>query len=143
MLWPILVPARLLHRCRRTHQVHLQVQQQSEVTIGHQETGAINPKPPKIRKRDNDGAAGNRWRDLEWLKESTENPEDTEVLAPAHVSHDSDSERPTKVTLGKHSVHTHFPKDRNCQVCLRTKMTRAPCRRRTGEAVPRAEKFGD
>ena len=26
---------------------------------------------------------------------------------------------------------------------LRTKMTRAPCRRRTGEAVPRAEKFGD
>ena len=25
----------------------------------------------------------------------------------------------------------------------RTKMTRAPCRRRTGEAVPRAEKFGD
>ena len=30
----------------------------------------------------------------------------------------------------------------NCEVCLRTKMTRALCRRRTGEAVPRAEKFG-
>ena len=28
-------------------------------------------------------------------------------------------------------------------VCLRTKMTRAPCRRHTGEALPRAEKFGD
>ena len=38
---------------------------------------------------------------------------------------------------------THFPKDRKCEVCIRTKMTRAPCRRRTGEAVPRAEKFGD
>ena len=40
----------------------------------------------------------------------------------------------------KHSVYTHFPKDRNCEVCLRT---RAPFRRRTGEALLRAEKFGD
>ena len=42
-----------------------------------------------------------------------------------------------------HSIYTHVPKDRNCDVCLRTKMTRAPCRRCTGEALPRAEKFGD
>ena len=41
----ILVPARLLHRYRRTQQVHLQVQQQSEVTIGHQETDAIHQNP--------------------------------------------------------------------------------------------------
>ena len=45
--------------------------------------------------------------------------------------------------LGKHSVRTHFPKDRNGEVCLRTKMTRAPCRRRIGRVVPRAENFGD
>ena len=45
--------------------------------------------------------------------------------------------------LGKHSVYTHFPKDRNCEICKRTNITRAPCRRRNGEAVPRAEKFGD
>ena len=45
--------------------------------------------------------------------------------------------------LGKHSVYTHFPKDRNCEICKRTKITRAPCRRRNDEAVPRAEKFGD
>ena len=45
--------------------------------------------------------------------------------------------------LGKHNVHTHFPKDRNCEICKRTKITRAPCRRRKGEAVPRAENFGD
>ena len=44
--------------------------------------------------------------------------------------------------LGKLSVYTHFPKDRNCEICKRTKITRAPCRR-NGEAVPRAEKFGD
>ena len=63
--------------------------------------------------------------------------------APVHISHDSDSERPTKVASIEHSIFTHFPKDRNCEVCLRTKMTRAPCRKRTGDAVPRAEKFGD
>ena len=34
-------------------------------------------------------------------------------------------------------------KKRNCEVCRRTKITRAPCRRRTGEPVPRAEKSGD
>ena len=26
--------------------------------------------------------------------------------------------------LGKHNVHTHFPKDRNCEICKRTKITR-------------------
>ena len=45
--------------------------------------------------------------------------------------------------LGKHNVYTHFPKDRNCEICQRTKITRAPCRRRNGEAVPRAVNFGD
>ena len=45
--------------------------------------------------------------------------------------------------LGKHNVHTHFPKDRNCEICKRTKITRAPCRRRKGGAVPRADNFGD
>ena len=45
--------------------------------------------------------------------------------------------------LGKHSVYTHFPKDRNCEICQRTKITRAPCRRRNGGAVPRADNFGD
>ena len=42
-----------------------------------------------------------------------------------------------------HSIYTHFPKDRNCEICQRTKITRAPCRRRNGEAVPRAANFGD
>ena len=44
---------------------------------------------------------------------------------------------------GKHSVYTHFPKDRNCEICQRTKITRAPCRRRNGGAVPRTENVGD
>ena len=45
--------------------------------------------------------------------------------------------------LGKHSVFSHLHKDRNCEICQRTIITRAPCRRRTGGAVPRAEIFGD
>ena len=41
------------------------------------------------------------------------------------------------------TVFSHFHKNRNCEACLRTKITSALCRRRTGEAVLRAEKFGD
>ena len=65
-------------------------------------------------------------------------------------SHASSSHEPSlvptptrRVDLGKHSVYTHFPKDRNCEICQRTKITRAPCRRRIGGAVPRAENVGD
>ena len=83
-------------------------------------------------------------RDLpEWLEEFTDNLEGTEVPALAGTSHESDSERLTKVAPRKHRIFTHFPNDRNCAVCMRTKNTRALCRKRTGEAVHRAEKFGD
>ena len=61
----------------------------------------------------------------------------------ASSSHESSLE-PTlarSVDLGKHSVYTHFPKDGNCEVRQRTKITRSPCRRRIGGVVPRAEKF--
>ena len=59
----------------------------------------------------------------------------------ASSSHEPSSE-PTparSVDFGKHSVYTHFPKDRNCEICERTKITRAPCRRRIGRVVLRAE----
>ena len=45
--------------------------------------------------------------------------------------------------LGKHNVHIHFPKDRNFEICKLTKIARAPCRRRKGEAALRADNFGD
>ena len=44
---------------------------------------------------------------------------------------------------GKHSVFTHYLKDPNFDLCLKTKITRASCRRRAGTVVPRAESFGD
>ena len=63
----------------------------------------------------------------------------------ASSSHEASLEPKSKRSedLGKHSVYTHFPKDRNCEICEQTKITRAPCRRRKGGAVPRAEIFGD
>ena len=80
-------------------------------------------------------------RPPEWLEEFTDNLEDTEVPALTNTSQDSDSERPTKVASRKQSICTNFPKDRNCEVCKRTQITRAPCRKRNGEAVPRAAKI--
>ena len=85
----------------------------------------------------------------EWLQEFRETLVDDEIPVQggshASSSHEASLEPTIKRRegLGKHSVYTHFPKDRNCEICKRTKITRAPCRRRNGEAVPRAEKFGD
>ena len=85
----------------------------------------------------------------EWPQEFRESLVDDEIPlqggSHASSSHEVSLESTSKrrEDLGKHSVETHFPKDRNCEICKRTKITRAPCRRRNGEAVPRAEKFGD
>ena len=85
----------------------------------------------------------------EWLQEFRGNLVDDEIPlqggSHASSSHEASLEPITKrrEDLGKHIVHTHFPKDRNCEICKRTKITRAPCRRRKGEAVPRAANFGD
>ena len=84
----------------------------------------------------------------EWLQEFRENLVDDEIplQGGSHASSNEASLEPTTKRcedLGKHNVHAHFPKDRNCEICKRTKITRAPCRRRKGEAVPRADNFGD
>ena len=61
----------------------------------------------------------------------------------ASSSHESSLVPMRSVDLGKHTVYTHFPKDRNCEIYQRTKNTRAPCRRRIGRVVLRAENFDD
>ena len=79
-------------------------------------------------KRDDGKKSDDCLADLpEWLEEFTDNLGDTELPASAHSSQESDLEHPMKVATKsrKHSINTHFPKDRNCDVCLRTKMTRA------------------
>ena len=83
----------------------------------------------------------------EWLQEFRENLVHDRVPqrsdSHASSSHGLSLEPTRSADLGKHSVHTHFPKDRNCEICQRTKITRAPCRRSSGRVVPRAGNFGD
>ena len=85
----------------------------------------------------------------EWLQEFRGNLVDDEISehgdSHASSSHEVSLEPTFKrlEDLGKHSVYTHFLKDRNCEICQRTKITRESCRRRNGGAVPRAENFGD
>ena len=104
---------------------------------------------PKPNKKETTIERGNPlYSDIpEWLQEFRENLVDDRV-PERRDSHASSSHEPSleptparSVDLGKRSVYTHFPKDRNCEICKRTKITRAPCRRRNGEAVPRADKF--
>ena len=83
----------------------------------------------------------------EWLQEFKEFLVDDEVPerrdSHASSSHEVSLEPTSKrrEVLGKHSVCTHFPKDRNCEICQRTKITRAPCRRRHGGAVTSCRNF--
>ena len=61
----------------------------------------------------------------------------------ASSSHELSSE-PTSarsVDLGKHSVYTHFPKDRNCEICQRTKITRAPVQKTQWRSRTSCRKF--
>ena len=84
----------------------------------------------------------------EWLQEFRENLVDDEIPiqggSHASSSHEASLEPIVKrrEDLGKTQCSYSF-KDRNCEICKRTKITRAPCRRRKGEAVPRADNFGD
>ena len=108
-----------------------------------------NPKPNKKETTIERGNPCNDSEILEWLQEFREMLVDDEIPlqggSHASSSHEASLEPTTKRSagLGKHSGDTHFPKDRNCEICKRTKITRAPCRRRNGAAVPRAENFGD
>ena len=102
------------------------------------------PKPNE--NEDHEHVRGSPSSDIpEWFQEFRENLVDERVLvhrdSHASSSHGSSLERMRSVDLGKHGYETHFSKDRNCETCQRTKITRAPCRRRNGGAVPRAEKF--
>ena len=66
----------------------------------------------------------------EWLQEFRENFVDERVPEHRHShassSHEVSFEPTSKrsVDFCKHSVYTHFPKDRNCAICQRTKITR-------------------
>ena len=104
-----------------------------------------NPKPNK--NKDPEQVRGSPYSDIpEWLQEFRENLVDDRV--PGHrdshasSSHEVFLEPLRSEDFVKHSVYTHFPKERNWEICQRTKITRAR-RRRNGGAVLRAENSGD
>ena len=114
------------------------------------ETRRLNQKKTKtkIENKDNERVRRDPLRDLpEWFQEFTENLVDDSVPehrdALASPSRELSSEPRAKVVSGKHSIYTHFPNDPNCDICLRTKITRALCRKSTGTVVPRAGKYGE
>ena len=81
----------------------------------------------QIKKRITNRYGENPHSDiLEWLQEFRENLVDEKV--PEHRdSHASSSHEPSLEptgtrSVGQHSVFTHFPKDRNCEICKRTKI---------------------
>ena len=85
----------------------------------------------------------------EWLQEVRENLVEDEI--PVHggshasSSHEASSE-PTfkrREDLGKHSVKTHFPKYRNCEICKRTKITGPHAEDAMAKPFLRAVNFGD
>ena len=108
-----------------------------------------NPKPNKNEDHDQERRDPCHSDIPEWLQEFRENLVDDRVAERrnTHASSSYESslepEPARSAGLGKHSVFSHFPKDRNCEICQRTKITRAPCRRRNGGAVLRAANFGD
>ena len=89
----------------------------------------VFPSPPWDSSSD-DGAPGN-WRDAPKTQGRPIARPSVKVrgvhtksgryrsACTAPISHDSGSERPPKVLTRKQGIYTHFPKDRNCEVCLR------------------------
>ena len=74
-------------------------------------------------------------------------PADVEMPPPASpLSPHPPAKRTSNGAREKHKLCSHFPEDPNCEVCTRTKLTRAPCRRNPDDRADRikiAERLGD
>ena len=82
----------------------------------------------------------------DWLQEFKHGLVDESVPEHRHASSSSYElplESRAKVVPSQHNIFTHFPKDQNCDIGLRTKITRASCWTRIGDAALRAENCGD
>ena len=66
------------------------------------------------------GQIGYRSSGMDWWMKVFQNTETLPFLLMNSLQ-----SREQKVVSGKHSILTHFPKDRNCDICLRTKSTRS------------------
>ena len=92
-------------------------------------------KTPKTKKKKTTMERGSPCVDSgipEWLQEFRRNLVDDEIPlqggSHASSSHEVSLEPTTRrrEDLGKHNVHTHFPEDRNCEICKRTNNYKGP-----------------
>ena len=96
---------------------------ESDVLRGNPSRGPAETE--NTNDNDNEEGGGDSSHDLtEWIEEFKENLVDESV--PEHrdassSSHELPSEPRAKVVSGKHSIFTHYPKDRNCDICMSTK----------------------
>ena len=110
--------------------------------LSHEPTETENP-----HKNDDEELQSDQLQDVpDWLQEFRHGLVDESV--PEHrdassSSHELPLEPRAKVVSCKHSIFTHFPKGRNGDICLRRKIARASCRRRTGTFLHLAGNFGD
>ena len=120
----------------------------SEESRGTRRVDQQKPKKTNKNEDDEELRRGLLQDVPEWRQDFKEYLVDRNVQ-PHQCSPSSSDELPMEprakvvLRLGKHSIYTHFPKDRICDICLRTNITRASCGRRAGTVVPRAENFND
>ena len=113
----------------------------------HGETRCTDKQKSKTKNENDEELQSDELQGVpDWPQEFKHGLVDESV--PAHQdtsrsSHEFPLERRAKVESGKRSTFTHFPKDRSCDICLRTKITKASCRKRTGTVVSRVENSGD
>ena len=142
----------------------IQYQREVEVrVVSFGETRCVKPQKSKTKIKNGESEEvqyihiyiSHELRD--WLQEFRENLVDESTSTEpwqnpeqgtqdtSKSSHELPMEPVAKVEpgSGKHSVYTRFPKDPNCDICLKTKITWAFWRRLAGTVVPRAELFGE
>ena len=124
------------------------------------ETRCKKQQKPKIQKKneDDEEVQSELLHDLlDWLQEFKENLADESVPAEprgnpslghrdtSSSSHESPMESRAKVEpgSGKHSVYTHFSKDPNCDIFLKTNITRASSPRDDHRYVRGGTRLGD
>ena len=116
---------------------------------GSASDSAEHTKESAPSDRDAPQASSDRLQDLpEWLEKLTEVLVDTKSTSSGSDRKDPpEPPRPERQhpnrSKGKHNLFTHFPKDPNCEICKRKKVTRTPCGRNSKSHILRATKFGD
>ena len=66
----------------------------------------------------------------DWLQPFTEIWKTWRCMCPQIPLKERSHIRKVVIQKRKHNIYTHFAKDRNCHICLRTQITRVSCRRR-------------